>query len=404
MAKVKMYDHKSFKGLINTKPASDAGDLEVATNVDVDDLNRLIRRKGHSAPVVSGDCHSLWSDGVQAYAVRNNVLVQVTPNYTTVALQIVTPGATMSYVPIAERVYASNGFETVCIENGRARSWGLAVPSSVPSAEARGGRLRAGTYQYVVTYVRKDGQESGSGRAGSVSVPAGSSILLTDVPVSSDPDVDRKVVYFSRADGSVVYRVGMIPAAQTTFLYELDVPVQVQLRTQHLGPPPAGALVDYFDGRALVAAGDTLYYSEPYAPELFDLRKNARLGAPITALVALLEGVYVATDEKLVWLGGRVPEAWTYTAVLNYGVPRGAGAKYDVSEAGVGEGTKYAAFFGTSQGLCVGNDGGTVVNLTKERFSYPSQPKGAVLMRKHRGMVQGIATFQGSEVPGNTSN
>lgn len=46
-------------------------------------------------------------------------------------------------------------------------------------------------------------------------------------------------------------------------------------------------------------------------------------------------------------------------------------------------------------------DGGTMLNLTEDRFAYPVQPTGGGLVRLWRGINQYVATLRGAEVPGN---
>ena len=56
-----LFEYVGFRGLRNNVGATgfEPGDLEVGLNVDIDDALFVHRRKGHSAAVVSGACHSL---------------------------------------------------------------------------------------------------------------------------------------------------------------------------------------------------------------------------------------------------------------------------------------------------------------------------------------------------------
>ncbi len=401
-----LYEHAEFLGLRNNVPADRfaLGDLTAATNVDIDDAKRIARRTGYSAAVLAGAYKSVWSNGAVALAVRSETeLIGISPAYVASVLRSgLTPGLDMSYTAPAGAVYYSNGLETGVVQDGRSRSWGLTVPT-VPVATETGGVLPAGLYQYAVAYRRADGQISGTLRAGVIALTLGG-LQLSDISVSSDPDVVDKLVYCSRADGDTLYLVGVLPAATTTFSYRLYSDATVVLQTQHLLPAPAGQLVDSFSGRTLVAAGGTLYYSEPYAPELFDLRKNYRLGAHITVLAALDDGVYVGTETQLLWMGGAVPEKWDVTPKLSYGAIRGTSAVCSRDMIDDGASDEFCAFFATTQGLCIGLGDGTVTNLTQSRFSYPIQERGAAVVRRHRGMTQGLVALQGVETAGNVAS
>ena len=401
-----LYEHAGFLGLRNTVPTDrfDLGDLEVAQNVDIDDSQRVTRRYGHGAAVVSGDCHSLWSDGITALVVRNNTLARIHPNYSTSTLRSgLTPGQDMSFGVLAHRIYYSNGIETGVVEGGRSRSWGLEIPG-VPVAAVTGGVLPAGRYQFAVTYLRSDGQESGSSRAGIIDLSDIGGISLSAITVPADPDAAEIVVYFSKCNGDMLYRAGTIPNGSTAFSYQIEASMQIPMRTQHLRPAPAGQFVDVINGRTLVARGDTLYISEPYAPELFDLRKNFRLAGPIVMLAALDTGVFVGTEARVIWLDGSDPEKWVYSERLTYGAIRGASTKVSRDQVLDGQGSKRVVVFATKDGICLGEDGGATINLTHDRYAYPVQDKGTAVVRKHRGMVQCLVALQGTEQAGNVSS
>ena len=403
-----LYEHAQFDGLRNNVPADRMGlnDLTVATNIDIDDSKRATRRKGHSAAVVAGAFKSLWSNGTVALAVKSETsLVLISPTFTEKTLRTgLTPGLDMSYTAPVTAVYYSNGVETGVVQDGLSRTWGLEPPAYQPAASVVGGILPAGRYQFTVTYLRADGQESGTGRAGYIDLAVAGGISLSGIPVSADAGVVDKCLYFSKNNGETLYRAGTVANSATVFSYYADGPGTVPLRTQHLFDAPAGQLVDTFGGaRALVASGDTLYYSEPYALELFDLRKNFRLPHPITMVAALDNGVYVGTDNGIMWFDGTVPEKWEYVPRLAYGAIRGAAAYCSRDMVLDGNGNKDVVVFATKQGLCVGEDGGNITNLTQARFAYPTQERGAAVIRRHRGMVQGVFSLQGAETAGNLS-
>lgn len=401
-----LFEYSQFKGLRNTVPAEhmaaadiDPGDLSLARNVDINDAGRVLRRKGHEPLATDAPFSSLYSDGTVCCAVRNRTeLVRILPDLSTVTLRTgLTPGPLMSYATIGSRVYYSNGVETGVIEHGASRSWGLEPPSAQPQAEVVAGTLRAGRYQYAVTFVRSDGQESGSQRAGYIDLGAPGGIRLTDLPVSADPSVSVRAIYFSACNGEGLYRVATGMAFLTDFTLTSDPSVATPMRTQHLRPAPAGHIVEAFAGWALVASGDTLYYSEPYSPELFDLRKGLRMAAPINFVATLDTGAYVGTDAGVVWLKGDSPDKWEYSTQLAYGAVRGTVVRASQDALFDGQGSQQVVLFATDRGLCVGDGGGTITNITQPRFSYPPQPEGAAMVRRQRGMNQLVVTLRGPE-------
>lgn len=403
-----LYEHAQFDGLRNNVPADrfELGDLEAASNFDIDDSKRATRRKGHSAAVLTGVYKSLWSNGSVALAVKSETaLVQIQPSYAETTLRTnLTPGLDMSYTCPATTVYYSNGVDTGVVQDSLSRSWGLVPPSDQPVAAAAGGLLVAGRYQFAVTYLRNDGQESGTPRSGLIDLTDNGGISLSAIPVSADPTVASKVIYFSKQNGDTLYRVGTIANSATTFNYYADAFGTVPLRTQGLQQPPAGQLVGSFaGGYTLVASGNRLYRSEPFALELFDLRKNNRFGSAITMVAAMDDGVYVGTTHAVLWLGGTDPAKWDMSPRLSYGAIRGAATYCSQDMLGEGKGDAFAVVFATTQGLCVGTNGGKVTNLTQARFAYPVQERGAAIVRRHRGIIQGVVSLQGVETAGNTA-
>jgi len=79
-------EHRDFLGLRNNVGAAgfDLGDLEVALDVDVNDVGFLLRRKGHSAVVVAGVDRDLFAAGSICLGVGSNALKQILPGFTTV--------------------------------------------------------------------------------------------------------------------------------------------------------------------------------------------------------------------------------------------------------------------------------------------------------------------------------
>ena len=400
-----LVEFRDFKGLRNTVDERnfDNGDLSVALNCDIDDGLNITRRKGFSTVVVAGVDRALFAAGSTCLGVGSNALKQILPNYGTTTLRSgLTALRDLSYAAVADRVYYTNGIENGVVENGASRTWGLTVPG-LPTASATGGSLRAGRYQFVVTYLREDGQESGASRAGVFELTSTGGVALSAIPVSTDPTVTHKAVYATAVDGGGFYRAGIITNAETVFsILELRTDA-APLETQFLAPPPAGDFIGYWGGIMLVAQGSRLYPSEPYAPELFDLRKAVPFTDRVVMVAPAKDGVWLGTDSEIIWLAGDSPEKWTYTQRADYGVIPGTFAYAPGEHLGDGSGTgDEMVYFASKRGHCVGHANGTLVNLTESRFAYPAQEKGAGIVRRHRGTIQFLTTLQGSETAANS--
>lgn len=401
-------EFSSFLGLRNNVNAEafERGDLVTALNVDIDDANKIRRRRGHSAVLTAAVDRSLWAEGAMCLGVGSNALKRIHPNYTATILRTgLSADRPLAYAAVGGRIYYSNGVEQGCVEaNGTHRTWGLTVPT-IPLAVATGGTLRAGKYQYAVTYLRNDGQESGTRLAGTIELTDTSGISLSSISVSTDSTVNTKAIYTTPVNGETLFLTGTISNSTPTYIIRETRTGANPLRTQFLSPPPAGDYLAYWKGWMLVGRGTYLYVSEPYAPELFDLRKSYPFLDNLTMLAATgtrSEGVWVGTENQVIWLGGSSPETWQPDTIADYGVIPGALWVADGELLGdkAHAGTP-VAFFATTRGLCAGLSDGTFHNLTQDRYAYPSMDRGACVVRRHQGMAQMLATLQGTEVAGN---
>ena len=374
--------YRAFTGLRNDVDPERLlpAELVTASNVDLDRTGRLARRSGYTR-VRTGSVHSLWASGALALFVEDAALKQLNTDYTATILRgILTPGLRMSYEAVNGVVYYSNAAETGVIQNGVSRSWGLAVPS-LPGAVATVGTMPAGDYQYVLTWRRSDGQESGAGLAGRITLPAGSGITFA-LPVSADADVTHKWLYLSPPNGDVLYRALLLANATTSATYQNDtLELTLPLETQLLGPPPAGHLVRYYAGRMFVAVDDALFYSEPFAHELFDMRRYLALDGRITLFApAEKNGVWVATDKAIGWVEGTDPDKFEYVQKADYGAIEGALDYVEGSLFGDGgQGDVRIPLWLTTEGVCAGMTNGTLRNLTRERYSFSASGQGAAL-------------------------
>jgi hypothetical protein len=57
------------------------------------------------------------------------------------------------------------------------------------------------------------------------------------------------------------------------------------------------------------------------------------------------------------------------------------------------------AVWHTTEGIVMGEDSGSISNLTADRFLFPSQPVGTSIVRTARGTNQFVSVLQGTETP-----
>lgn len=385
--------YSAFSGLRNDVTPERFGitDLALATNCDLDKSGRLARRAGFTQKM-SGAVHSLWSDDAQSTClfVQGAHLNQLHPDYSASAIMALGGiGARMSYCKTNDSVYFSNSVDTGILQNGATRTWGITVPP-LPGVALTVGSMPAGTYQFAMTYLREDGQESGAPLAGVIQVPDGGGLIFT-LPQSADLGVVRSVIYLSTPNGEELY-VALMTAdvmdAYTGDTSELNLP----LATQFLQPPPAGQLIGYYRGRMFVAVDDTLYPSEPFSYELFDYRNYIQFDGRITLLAVMEDkersgdaqhsGLFVGTDKSCGVMVGAAPEDFQYVPKTAYGAILGALDYVDGSVFGDNSlGARPLPMWLTTQGICIGKPDMEIQNLTRTKYGFTAAGQGAALFQ-----------------------
>lgn len=379
--------YEAFKGIRNDviAPRFALADLAVGTNIDIDETGAISRREGRTS-VVAGATRSLWADGADCYFMQAGTMKRLNPNYTSENIRTgMDPLRAMQFQKVNEQVFYSNGIETGVIDSRVSRSWGLTVPPT-PGVAVTVGALPAGDYQFTMTYLRRSQQESGAGLAGRITVAEGSGLVFT-LPVSADPDVVSKAVYLSTQNGDVMYRALIVGNGTATATYQNDTrELFLPLATQFLGPPPAGHLIGYFRGHMYVAVGDTIFYSEPYAFEHFDLRRYLSFDSRITLFAPVEDrdnpGVFVGTETSISWLAGAAPDEFKRIPCTDYGAIAGAVAYIDGATYGDHAlGARMLPMWMAQKGICIGLPGGMVQNTTRSRYAFTAQGVGCALFK-----------------------
>lgn len=381
--------YSSFTGVRNdvTPERFAISDLDIAVNCDLDKTGRLARRAGYTRHI-TGAIHSLWANGSICLYVTGGNLVRMQPDYSTLTVRSgLTPGLKMSYDTLAGRIFYSNGTETGVLDAGVSRSWGINPPLPFMATPTVGG-MPGGRYQYTMTFSRADGQESGAGLAGTIQLPTNSGLTFT-LPISTDPGVTGKTIYLTPPNGDVLFVAAMVLNSTTTLTYANDTKeLVVPLETQFLQLAPAGQLVKAYRGRMFVAAGDTLYPSEPFAYEQFDIRNYIQLDSRITMLATIEDrdagaansGFFVGTDRSCGVLIGSSPDEFQYVPKTDYGAVLGALDYVDGALYGDGStGARQLPMFVTTSGICVGMPNMEISNLTRTKYEFTAAGVGAAI-------------------------
>lgn len=380
-----------WTGLRNDRPdyRFTKTDLVTGINIDIDNSGLISRRPG-TTKLNSAQSHSLWSDNKIAFVVSGGALNLVNDDYTLTPIMSVTSNrARMSYEKMNDRIYFSNGIDSGVYENNSLRSWGLPVPP-VPGAFPSVGNMHAGTYQFVVTYLRADGQESGAGPAGVMDLPANGGIIFS-LPVSSDSGVVAKSLYMTTSNGEILYLADTVPAARVEYEYRNDsLDLSFPLQTQFKSAPPPGHKVKYYRGHIYVASNEMIFPSEDLAYELFDVRKAFYLDSRVTMIASMEDkeepgdtqgtnsGLFVGTQQTTGVLIGKSTIEAQYVPKMEYGAVEGADTLVDGSLFGDDSvGARKIPVWLSREGVCVGMSNMNIVNLTRTKYGFTADGVGA---------------------------
>jgi len=371
------------------------GDLLYARNIDIDESGRAQRRAGTST-VFTGAAHSAWSDGDQGFFVQGGVLKRFLADGAISALTTIT-GAKVAYTAINGTAFWTDGISAGSVIGGVNFPWGITPPAAIcPQPVA--GHMATGNYLCTMTFVGADGKESGAPHSSLVKTTGG--LSFNDLPVCADSRVTRKNIYISAVNGDLPFLSATVPNATTDLVITELGAQSVPVRTQFLGPAPAGQVLGYYNGRAYAASGPFLFYSQPYEHELFDLRSGfITFDSDIQTLAAVSDGIFVGTLKRTVFLAGTDPEVFVLRPVAPVGTVSGTVistsgdvlAPGDDSDAGVATGT--VVFWMSKLGPALGLDGGIVKDLTARRFTPPAASHGAALLKRRSATPQYVVSL-----------
>ncbi|MBF0320693.1 MAG: hypothetical protein HQL01_12915 [Nitrospirae bacterium] len=391
---------KQFTGLKNTVAPDRLaiGELQEAVNVDIDNTGQCMRRGGYTLiQGYSGAAHSLFmQDGLYLYRSGTELRRFVPDAGYSVLRNDMGIGLRTWYVMVNGITYYSDGISTGAISNGVNRTWGLAIPANLGILTATTGNLKAGAYTVCQTYLRNDGQESGTSAMYQITVDDNSGIVIP-YAASADSSVQKVNIYMTAKNGAVFFRAAQVDNADGSFTYTGDTKefyIGLSDSIKQSGPPIPASILEQWNGRIYGAFNNILWYTRPFSYELLSLDSNyIAFNSKITLLAATGSGIFVGTAENIYYLQGN-PQELMLVRLADYGVVYGTQAKVDASCIGDGSMSGICVFFVSSKGVCAGFDGGQVRNLTHETYSFGSANEGYGAFVQRNGINQYVFGIQ----------
>lgn len=359
--------------------------LRNAVNVDLTDAGTPRRRAGTTLAVAGEDVHSLWADKQATLYMDDTDLCTLNG---VGAKQVIRSGLgrglRASYARVGGEIYWTNTAVIERITNGNSRASGVPVPNPQPVVAAiTGGSLPAGKYQIAITAVAADLEESGSTWPVQVEVLDDGRIAITGIPVSAY----GHNIYISPTNGDLLFLLDMIAPGVTSYTVATVGTLGRQLLAFGLAQMPPGHIVRAFNSRLLVASGNLLFYSEPYAPAL---RNPARGYIPfperITIVVPAENGVYVVADQTY-WLSGTDIDKCEIVPLFPYGAVEGTDGQTE---------NKETVWWFSTKGLIMADTSGDAKNVQEADVAVDSAVFGAGLFRDQNGVKQIISSLSGA--------
>ncbi len=384
---------KQFTGLANkvAPEALPAATIVEATNVDVDDGGRLRRRRGTTL-IQAGGFHSLYapSDEV-AYVVKDGDLCRMAESTALTTIYAGVGDDHLSYVRVGDRTFAKSRTQALSFsDTGMAQDWGIPlVPAFMPSA---GG---GDACQVAVTYRRdSDGLEGGAVMALDTSLTDGGLVTISGIPALAGHTAS---VYVTTPNGETLF----LAADRVTGSVTVSAAATngVQIRTMNMGPPVGCGPLAWLFGRILIADEKTLWATEPYQYELLDLVAGYKMmEADITFLGSVVDGVFIGTEAGVFFMGGTFESA-KLVRVSTRRAPKQQPSTVDMASVLKGEEQGVGVLFLTDGGVCVGQPGGKVINLTSKIFEFPKAAEVAVMARVQDGLNQFVGVASHPSTP-----
>ena len=390
---------ENFTGINNVASLNNLtpSEFSAATNVDVDDNKNVNRRNGYASMTADTAPHSLASLLGRLFWRSGTALkTQVPGSSVHVLASGFGSGRVMRYAESPDgRAFLSDGSTMLVSDGETTHKWGIDRPTQQPGAAEIHGSLPAGRYLFALTFLRPDGEESGTPVPLAIQVSqvplaiqvSQGGISFSNMQESLDPSATRKALYLSKPGGAILYRAMILSAETSAVTIDSLPPGNVELDTQDKSPPPLGTILAIGNGRALVAWDGFLSYSDKYRYERFDLlRQVIPFPGRITLVAILKDAVIVGTNSAIWRMNGPDIESAQQEKLADFGAIEGSLSYADGQVFGDGNISGRVAVFASTKGLCVAVNGGMFKAMTLTNYRYPEHTGAASVVRADPGL------------------
>lgn len=369
--------------------------LRKALNVDFTLEGHPLRRKGYTLHT-AGFAHSAWGcEQLNLFCVV--IEGQLLAGSSVDDLQYVADVNRynpVEYTYVNGSVYWSNGQQLGEIgPDGSYRSWGTPVaPKPVvtgPAAETPNGWTE--TRQVALVYSDIFGREGGASEP--VLVGADGTFVV-EIPQPLPAGVLNCKVYVSQTNSEILYHVETVIAASTVTVNPSNIGQGKECETLNLKPPLPGQIVRHFNGRVYIARNEKIVFTEPLRYHLTRPSQGIYMMPKyITLMEPSTDGLYVGTEQGVVFIGGTDPYKVEQIHVSPYAPVEKAVSRIPGEKFGVGV-DEVPVWWGTDGVMVVGLPGGQLRQVTRDRLAVESFQAGAVALREYEGMSHVVSSLR----------
>lgn len=378
-----------FLGMNNVKQAE--GNLRepsVILNADVSQEGRVVKRDGYSLAISLPGAHSLFAGAGLLLCAAGGTLYNLRSGVAVALSAISGPvDEPLAYCLADDSVFVSNRYWNSKIDPGSAvvSTWGIPLPEQ-PVAVQTSGNLPSGTYRICYTAL-SNGLISGNGEI---------TTILLDSDNSGISLLNRgdNLVWVTDPDGDTFYLAGPTDLVASATASE---PLPTFLCTV----PPFMSNLAYAFGRVWGSREKTLYYSEPFRPDLFRTGLNTfSFPHDITMIASMATGIFIGTEEATYALIGDSPEKMHQEAVGSGAISGTLAYCNNVKHLGdtISPEEKVhnsVPIWMSQDGIVLGNSSGKLYNLTKLKAAMECGGiRGAGLYRQKGGVFQYLSSFK----------
>jgi hypothetical protein len=388
-----MLTYEGFTGINNVLPEHrmGSGDLLRAQDVDIGLTGEITRRGG--LILLSEQCHkNLHPAHGFMLATCGSALTAIHPDGARHVIHPALGSDRVWYCDLPDgRTTYSNGLIHGVADGRSGVERSVAAPESLGLPDQCFGALHPGQYRYCLSLVRLADRLEGPAISSEPLLLEQGGLRLDGLPELEGHAVN---VYLSDKDGEGAYLAGTALGPSFEFTGD-NTALVLPCRTLGAQPFPVGTITAFWRGRVLVAQGNVLWASRPMVPHLADWRDFKPLAAPITAIQPVDDGVYVGTEQDLVFLAGTEWGQLAYVPTKRGPVVLGSGVQVPGHRIKLGDGT------GEGQAmLCIaggevvaGFGGGQTASLTANRYRTTVKEVCATF-REVNGIPQYLAVPQ----------